>query len=469
MRLFLLFVCSMWAFIPSFVFAQLSEIALPVLDIETVNHVMPTRTVVHAPEGCIGTTIADNNYVPGKMVLSLKGQTVYDTGEYEKGYSGMRIKIRGNSTGASEEQHPYKIKLSKKFDLLGRDDTGFKHKDWLLLRMRVWNNTFVYEESEILYIVGAIVSKILDKEWTPEYGLVNVVLNGEYQGMYYLMEAVSKGDKRIPLANTGFLVEHDTFWWNEDVYFKTDYQVYACGYTYKYPDSDDVTEEIQTEIKDYISTAEHAIYNGEDVSQYIDITSFAKWMLIHDFLGTEDLAGANRFMYRMDNNSLLCMGPAWDHDSSFKCKGWSNIHSSRWFYYPVLFQREDFVTEYVRLWKNVRPTILSDIRLEFDKVEKKYGDVFDESIAIHQTRWPGEGRRSLHLQINDVIDKLYERVKVIDDLMQQYDKMTDGIEELYGNREEISGYADLFGRRYQNNQKLNKGIYIYNGSKHIVD
>ena len=445
----------------------MSELNIPVLDIETVDHIMPTRTVVQAPEGCTGTSITDNKYVKGRMTMSLMGQTVYDTYEYQEKVSGMKIKIRGNSTGASLKQLPYKIKLSAKYDLLGRDDEEYKHKEWLLLSMYTWNRTFNYQESNILHITGLIISKILDKEWTPAYGFANVVLNGEYQGMYYLMEAVSKGDKRVQLDKTGFLVEHDTFWWNEDVYFKTDYQVYACGYTYKYPDNDDVTEDIQSEIKDYINTAEHAIYENGNISQYIDLESFAKWMLIHDILGTDDPAGANRFMCRKDNSSKLCMGPTWDYDSSFRSDSWSYIHSFSWFYYPELFKREDFLNTYINLWNNIRPTILNDIQVEFDKVWEKYGDVFDKSTALHRTKYPNECRNSLREQIDEVIDKLQGRIAMLDELMKQYDKTTTGIDDIAYRDEDARTYFDLTGRKVQSTRHLDKGIYLYKGKTHL--
>ena len=55
---------------------------LPVLHIETVNGEIPTCTVVYAPEGCLGVSITDNAYVPGRMTVTLKGDTLYDSKEY---------------------------------------------------------------------------------------------------------------------------------------------------------------------------------------------------------------------------------------------------------------------------------------------------------------------------------------------------------------------------------------------------
>lgn len=106
---------------------------LPLLTIETIDGVMPTATKVYPPEGCVGEGIL-SEHVPGRLVMTLKGETLYDSGDYIKGESGIRIKIRGNTTGAYLAQHPYKLKLSKKADLLqlGKDH---ENKNFALLSM----------------------------------------------------------------------------------------------------------------------------------------------------------------------------------------------------------------------------------------------------------------------------------------------------------------------------------------------
>ena len=88
---------------------------------------------------------------------------------------------------------------------------------------------------------------------------------------------------------------------------------------------------------------EEALYSGGDIGAYIDLTSFARWILIHDLLGTDDAAGSNRFLYKNDLeagdplSSKLMMGTLWDFDSSFRSDGWSYLHTTDWFYYPLLF------------------------------------------------------------------------------------------------------------------------------------
>ena len=87
----------------------------------------------------------------------------------------MRIKIRGNSTGAAAGQKPYKIKLSKKFDLLCRGDKAYKEKDWNLLKISTWNTGLQNEESNLLTALGFILSRTVGMEWVPEYTFVNLV------------------------------------------------------------------------------------------------------------------------------------------------------------------------------------------------------------------------------------------------------------------------------------------------------
>lgn len=456
----LLLISFFSVFVVLFSQAQMvDDTLIPVLNIETINGEMPTYTIVNAPEGCIGTSITDNNYVSGRMVMTLKGETLYDSGDYEKNVSGMRIKVRGNSTGAYMNQHPYKIKLSKKSDLLNRNDKAYKHKEWLLLGMYTWNKSMTNQESNILHIAGLTISKILGMSWTPEYDFVHVVLNGDYQGMYYLIEPVSKGEKRVDIENSGFLIEHDTFWWNEDVYFKTERQGSTCAFTYKYPDSDDVTEEIQNNIKSYMDEVEECIYNKAYIMQHIDLESFAKWMLVHDILGTDDSAGCNRFLCRKDNTSLLQMGPTWDYDSTFRSDSWSSIHSLDWFYYPQLFLNEAFVNTYVNIWHTIRPTLMNSITTSFEEVWQKYVGIFDESMKIHQTKYPYEGQQTLKEQIDEIIGKFNERIAILDELMHQYDGST-SIEKTHQEKQVIT-ITDLMGHQYKNKKDMPHGLYIY--------
>ena len=437
---------------------------IPLIQIETVDGVMPSYTVAYPPEGFPGVSIKDNSYVPGRMVMSLASETLYDSGDYEKDVSGMRIKVRGNSTGANLPQHPYKIKLTKKDDLLRRGDKIFKSKNWALLSMSTWHPSLPNTESNTLTLFSHEVARYSGMPWQPEMEFVNVVINGEYHGMYYLIESVEKGDSRVPVTASGFLIENDPYWWNEDgVFFKTDHQYKYTGYTYKYPDSDDVDDTINSAICGWMNEMEDALWNKRNVERYIDYNTFARWIIAHDFLGTYDVLGSNTFVYRIDGeDSPLMMGPLWDFDSSFRCEKetWSLKHTSESFYYPQLFSIPEFVAVYVETYKALRPGIMEYMKEFCRKFEEKYAQAFEESVALHKMVYPGECRNTLHDQLLTNLQKLEERLTYLDAL----------VEELLHNSQilpvssSVSQPVKIFsisGMRIPSSSNLPKGLYIH--------
>ena len=151
--------------LPSSVYdAQLRTINLPLVEIWTVDGVEPTATIVPAPSGMWGTTLRDNEYVYGRMRMSVNGEVIYDSGD-----SGMKMRLRGNSSGA-EEKKPYKVKLVQKADLLFRGESIYEDKDWVLQRL--------YDELPLKIFTGLKVGMLVGLEWEPRWEYVNVVVNG---------------------------------------------------------------------------------------------------------------------------------------------------------------------------------------------------------------------------------------------------------------------------------------------------
>lgn len=443
---------------------------LPLLSIVTKDSVMPSRTVVEAPEGCLGTSITNNKYVQGRMVMTLGSDTLYDSGQYVKNESGMRIKIRGNSTGAFSEQLPYRIELSKEADLLMRSDNNLLHKEWVLLMTYVWNPKLSNSQSNLLNAVGNIVSHAVEKEWTQQWQFVNVVINGSYQGLYYLLEPVSQGKGRVDVSETGFLIEYDPFWWNEDgFYFKSEHQPYTYSYTYRYPDKDYITDSTRSAIQSYINDFEKALYDGGDPIQYIDLASFVKWVLAHDILGTDDDAGCNKYLYKnnlLPGDSLsskLCMGPLWDFDSSFRISNlkWSSQHTMEEFYYSRLFEQEAFVEAYVDQWLKIRPTLLDSLQSAFNEIGKRYSTSFDESIKMQMTLGLKYQRQKLlSTQISEIMRLLTARVSAIDNLMMEFDYYRCGISDV-SQQKYVPRVYSLHGYVLGGGSQRSPGIYLY--------
>ena len=274
---------------------DLKKINIPLLVIDTDDGVDPQGYRIDHPEGCVGIGLTGNEYKTGRMVMTLLDSVMYDSGEYAAGASGVRIRLRGN-TSSHWSKKPYKLKLSKKFDLFQRGDKKYRSKDWVLLNC---------PKIELNTVVGFKVNEMLGLEWTPAFEYVNIVLNDDYKGLYILCESIEQGEGRCNVADNGFIVEDDAYWWNEEVYFKGELLPYSMGYTFKYPDSDDVDTEYLLRITDYFLEVERRLENSEDVSEYIDFNSFATWLLGHDILGTEDAAGSNRCISKYDSFKVI--------------------------------------------------------------------------------------------------------------------------------------------------------------------
>lgn len=328
---------------------------LPVLCFETVDGEEPTCDYVSAPSGSMGAGITNATKVPGRLVvyyrMNGKDSLRYDSGDYEKDVSGMTIRIRGN-TSAYDVKKPYKIKLQKKFDLLfGGNESLYKDKDWLLLRDDLLTTTS-----------GLLVNQLVGLTWTPRHHFVNVIINGSYRGVYLLCESVKRNpDCRLDVdKDCGYIFEYDPYWWNEDVYVHSSHHP-SYNYTFKYPDSEDITEEQLAYIQALVQVYEASLNNGT-YTDFIDVRSFAKWCLVHDLMGTNDGGGTNMYYTKYDTTatSKMVMPLTWDFDMAFRTSGaWSASHVE---HFTRLFNSANraMTGEFAALWRELRGTLVND-------------------------------------------------------------------------------------------------------------
>lgn len=347
---------------------------LSVVSITTVDGEVPTYEVVYPPSGCLGLSIKNATKVPARMTIARNGKVLYDSGEYVEGKSGLTMKVRGN-TSAIQKKTPYKLKLQKKADLLNRGDK-YKDKNWLLIN-----------DEYLRAMVGLKVNELVGLQWTPAYEYVNFVFNGQYRGLYMLIESVDRNtDCRLNVSKTGYIFEYDAYWWNET---KSIYsQLYYCmQYTYKYPNSDDVTNEQHAYLKSVVNQFEKSLKDG-DYDNYIDVNSFATWMVGRDILGCKDSAGSNIFLTKYDNSpdTKIMMGNMWDLDSSMKKEKeghWDGVHN-QWFWgYLFNSTNKRFVTAYKRRWNELKPDLFSQMDAYLtDFVNSEECTALDKSFVL---------------------------------------------------------------------------------------
>lgn len=356
---------------------------VPLIEITTDDGSEPTYQRVWPPEGMWGAGITNNDYVCGSMTITERGNTLYDSGPYVAKESGVRIKVRGNTSTFSDVL-PYKIKLSKKSDLFMRGDKRFKHKDYVLIRTYYDNDWQTNGHTSMIQQMGYIVTRAMDMPGAPQWEFANVAINGRYKGLYLLVEAVAQGEGRTDVADDGFILEYDPYFWNETHTFRTPRCIAPCAWTYKYPDGDDITTEQETAFRIFLMLCEDEVWSGRGGEQYLDLTSFARWLLIHDILNTHDAGGSNIFVCRHDMGATtrIAMATPWDFDTIHR--PWEDLfstcHEQGFFWFGELLNTPAFVSEYVRLWREYRPVIYDRAKSAFDALEADNGTAIEAAV-----------------------------------------------------------------------------------------
>ena len=382
------FVCAALSYVPSddsgdriperAVVSDVAAVAytgLPVMRIDTVGALMPSS----AKEKHDGT-----------LRLIKDGVTVYDSTDDNE---PITIKVRGNAT-AGYPKKPYKIKLPKKANLLAaapRNASDNKDKHWVLLA-GYCDKTLLRTATG--FYAASLFNGIPENGtlYVPHAAFVDLVMNGEYLGTYFLADSVKEGDDRLAVnekdkdnGGIGFVAEYDpAYYRNEADWFISDR---GNPYTFKFPDPEDYTGGNFSVHKDYlnryINDFEKALYSEEsehDWQDYIDTESFARWFLAHNLTANKD---TNYFFSKKtsDDTSKLVMGPVWDFEWSIGI-GWMQttsrpVPANYWcvngWYFAELLKKREFVEEVKRQWNALKmtcPDIATAINTRMDEMSR---------------------------------------------------------------------------------------------------
>ncbi len=229
-------------------------------------------------------------------------------GSSASSYEDATVKGRGNSTWAGKPKKPFQIKFSKKQELFGQG----KAKKWILLANYADLSHIRNDAALRLAVQNGMPGTL------PQGRFIEVCFDGVYEGLYYLTRKVEVGT--VPLQDdNGILVEIEQVHTPDDLYVKSD-----NGSTVMLKetviDSDDPAE--QQAVLDNFMAAYNQLENAardkdwETVQAVSDVVSFAKFFLLSDFSGDQDMFGSSCYMFRDGNDDVIHAGPMWDFDMS---------------------------------------------------------------------------------------------------------------------------------------------------------
>ena len=167
-----------------------------------------------------------------------------------------------------------------------------------------------------------------------------LVINGDYQGVYILMEKIKRDKNRVDIADLdsddlngdsltgGYIVKIDKFTGSGGSNWQSNFPNLGGGSTfiqYHYPEGPALHPIQKNYIENFVDSFENALSgpNFNDTligySKYIDVNSFIDLYIINELSRNIDGYRLSTYMYkdRDDNGGKLTMGPLWDYNLAF--------------------------------------------------------------------------------------------------------------------------------------------------------
>lgn len=256
-------------------------------------------------------------YLKGTYYLDAMGIEGYENIGSAETPLALQIKGRGNTTWKFDKK-PYRLKFDKKAAPLGMN----KSKHFVLLANCEHNSLSLYKD-----VLGFWLSRQLGLKWTPAIKPVELVINGDYRGLYNLAEQVRVDPDRVnvveqedgetdpDLVTGGWLVEIDNYTEVGQVLIQSKKDGRHIRFTPKTPEE---LSDVQREYLTNLVTTIDSLINVEDINdqrweEYIDLDALARYYLVNEVLfDVEAFNGSCYFHKQRGKNTKIVFGPVWD-------------------------------------------------------------------------------------------------------------------------------------------------------------
>ncbi len=319
------------------------------------------------------------------------------TGDDASVNSLIDIRKRGASSRHFDKAS-YAIKLKTKDgdnnpqEIMGMDS----HHEWVLYGPYL-DKTLIRN-----YVCYNIAGEIMD--YAPNVRFCEVVLNGEYRGLYLMAESITAGKDGSRLEITvdkkdrtfsGYILRIDRGSSNElkniDPFTAYTRRI-KQQFDIVYPGSGNLSEEMAESIRQDFSKFEKTLYSydydgNEGYKKYIDPVSFADYFIINEFTCNYDAGWLSTYVYKEAGGKLkMCV---WDFNSAWDNYQDANINTDGFqmqdcLWYFMLTKDEDFIELIIDRYIDLRETFLSDEYLDryIDETIAYLGDAVDRNYQV---------------------------------------------------------------------------------------
>lgn len=228
----------------------------------------------------------------------------------------LLIKGRGNHTWEAFDKKPYRLKFTDKVSLLGMP----ANRHWVLLAHADDDLCFLRDD------IGFQLSRMMEMKWTPGHKPIEVVLNGDYIGLYFVAEKIRVGKQRVNIVEQadnetdpykitgGWLVEIDNYWGlNQVKIWETEGHI--IRFDTKTPEERSAE---QTEyLLNYVTKINNAIHcddkSSTEWANYIDVDTLSRFYVLNEIIDNAAAFHGSCYIHKeIGDDSRWVFGPVWD-------------------------------------------------------------------------------------------------------------------------------------------------------------
>lgn len=389
---------------------------------------------IHTQSGGLEQLKADKEYIVPGTVNAVNAQ-----GEWEKKLGVKSIGGRGNTSFAGYEKKPFSITLKDSASILGLP-VGQKY-------------ALISNASDPSLVRNDIARRMemaLELPFSHTGQFVDLYVNGQYEGNYYLCDDIEIGEDKISINNMEAVMDliYDSRNYESEEIYETHTtkarkitvnpkgitggylleREYSQRFEYEYPDIDSAfitdseehfivknpaycsVEQIEY-IRQYVNETENAMLSfdginketGKHYREYIDTDSFVKKYLVEEVTKNYDGGVSSSYFYKDSDlkGGKLFAGPGWDYDMSMgNYVEWMDefsadptgisklaFHIYASSWYTELYKKQEF---YAMVEAEYQETIEPFLQELLGEGIEQYQDWLKASAKMNEIRWQEE-------------------------------------------------------------------------------
>ena len=356
-------------------------------------------------------------------------------------YDGrIGIERRGYSSQMVSDKKPYGLTTLQDDNTSNNNVSLFgmpAENDWIL-------NPLAYDQTGMRDVLAYELSNQIG-QYASRSQYCEVVLNGNYRGLYVFMEKVKVDKNRVniekmdetcnqpPEVTGGYIVQanrgdYDPVAWTMQTYQMNWWWPVNTEFLHHYPKHENITSEQNDYIHNVFLDLESVAHNYDTdittgIPSVIDIPSFVDFMIMAEFTSNVDVYHLSTFFHK-DRCGKLRAGPIWDYNLAFGYDAFGNRSGyDVWQFdnqdntgprfWKDLFDTDEFRCYFAKRWFELTEEGMPlDYNLISNRIDKIDAEIA-EAISRDNQRW---NQMSQHAQyVNNMKNWLQLRIDWLND------------------------------------------------------